>query len=491
MLSRLLLIVFFVFISSESFATDYWISKTGNNSNNCKTETTGECASINKVLMLAVAGDRIYIKPGTYIENSTQSPFTAGCAWFDAKASLCINSSGTKDNPILISAAPGALDGSVIIDSENSRVGVVMLAHDYITFRGLTFINNMKNGIANGSQAGNDVADPDLLSIGVIVENCRFDKVTTPDAGDNIAAIGMWSTKDWIVRNNIIKNVSSGSGIRSYGLINALIEHNTISDVSEGIMWKDHFVGDSTNRTLLVESEIRYNLIKANRYGILIQIRGDGTPEAGHNNIHHNIIYGLNGSEPAGVRVAMAGARALSGDLKFTNNLVDCSDGTQTVGVTVDSSTNVQFFGNIFLKCGAPFETIKYSDTKVARITASNYNLFIDAFSTAMDRYSNTSIGYTSLSSWQTAKDSSSISLAMDNPDTNSKSITLADAKFLSNVSRLYTPQLSSPIIKMLPDSTNVGPYQSGDETIGVIDPALVKSPPQDPCLSGACKMIQ
>lgn len=243
------------------------------------------------------------------------------------------------------------------------------------------------------------------------------------------------------------------------------------------------FVADS-NRTLLFESEIRYNLINANQYGILIQIRGEASPEAGHNYIHHNIIQGLRGSEPAGVRVAMAGAYRRSGNFKFDNNLVDCSRGTDTVGVTIDSSTNVQFFGNIFIQCGAPFEAIKYSDTKVASITLSNYNLFIDAFSTSMDRYSNTSIGYTSLASWQSAKDSSSVSLATNNPDLNSRKISYSEAKFLSNVTRPFSPQLGSPIIYFLPDGSNAGPYQLGTEIIGVVDSQL-NSPPKDPCRAG------
>jgi len=50
----------------------------------------------------------------------------------------------------------------------------------------------------------------------------------------------MWSTKDWIVRNNHIydiygkptTNPSRGAyGIQSYGTINALIENNLIEDV--------------------------------------------------------------------------------------------------------------------------------------------------------------------------------------------------------------------------------------------------------------------
>ena len=287
----------------------------------------------------------------------------------------------------------------------------------------------------------------------------------------------MWSSKDWIVRNNYIDGIPGGSGIRSYGVINALIEHNTISNVKEGIMWKDHFVEDLTSRQHVFESEIRYNLVSANDYGVLIQIRGSSTPEAGHNYIHHNIFYGLNGSEKAGLRQAMAGAYAQSGETKFSNNLVDCSKGSQTAGVTIDASSKVEFFGNIFLKCGTPFEAIKYSDINVAQIVASNYNLFIDTFGANMDRYSTTAKTYSTLTDWQSAKDISTMSLVLDNPDTNSKMSTSTAATFITDNGRLYVPQSTSPAIGMLPDGTNAGPYQLGTEIIGVIK----QSPPLPP----------
>ena len=154
-----------------------------------------------------------------------------------------VGSSRTLAHSILASAAPGAAKGSVVLDNANTRVAIVMQAHGYITFRGLSVKSSLKNAIANGSQAANAVADPALLSIGVVVEDCEFSGVTTADAGDNIAAIGMWITQDWLVRNNLIEGVPAGSGIRAYGVINALIEHNTIRNVSSGVMWKDHFVG--------------------------------------------------------------------------------------------------------------------------------------------------------------------------------------------------------------------------------------------------------
>ena len=444
----------------------YWVSKAGRDTNSCLVETTAECASIQKALSLAVPGDRVYIKPGTYAENSQSSAYTTGCMWFNGVASLCIQASGTLAHPILVSAAPGAAKGSVVLDNANTRVGIVMQAHGYISFRGLSIKNSLKNAIANGGQAGNAVADPALLSIGVVIENCEFNGVTTADAGDNIAAIGMWSTQDWIVRNNLIEGVPAGSGIRSYGVINALIEHNTIRNVSSGVMWKDHFIADAATRRHVVESEIRYNAITATDYGVLVQIRGEGTPEAGDNYIHHNIVNGIVNGEPAGFRFAMAGAYAQSGSIRFSNNLVDCSSAATPVGLTIDSSNDAQFSGNVFVNCGLPIEAIKYGVAIFPNITKSNHNLFIGSFGAVMDRYSPSSVSYSTLAAWQAATDAGSYSLGFNGPDAGSKFVAYSSSLFASD--KPYFQSASSPGRGMLPDGSNAGPYQLGSETIGL-----------------------
>lgn len=471
------IIILLIAFSPYTWATDYWISKTGSDSNDCKTEITKECASIQKALSAAVAGDRIYIKAGVYVENSAASAFTKACYWFNGQGSLCVNSSGKKDNPILISAAPNAAKDSVIIDSLNARLGVILQANDYITFRGLTFKNSMKNAIANASQAGNDIADPAYLSVGVIIENCKFYNVSTPDAGDNIAAIGMWSSQDWIVRNNVIDGVNGGSGIRSYGLINALIEHNTIKNVSEGVMWKDHFILNTTTREHIFESEIRYNLITASAAGVLIQIRGTNTPEAGHNYIHHNIFNGFKGEEPGGVRVRMYEAAAQSGNLTVTNNIFDCAGIASCKGVSVDASSRIEVSKNIFVRTGLALEFIKQDAVKIPNLQVSDYNIFaVDKFSVLADRYSGVVKGYDTLASWQSALNNDSVALGFDHPDAHSKLMAYTSSIFLANP---ILPYLYNSAVMLLDGKVTAGPYELGTEVIGAMSES--PSPPLPP----------
>ncbi len=130
----------------------------------------------------------------------------------------------------------------------------------------------------------------------------------------------MWGTQDWVVRNNYINSVEElnpdgtfnrlGTGIQSYGVINALIENNVIKNVEHGVFWKDHFVEDLATRGSVFESEIRYNRIQAEGRPIYIGIRASGSPEAGINVIRNNILSGQRGGN-AGVFVGMAGGVSL------------------------------------------------------------------------------------------------------------------------------------------------------------------------------------
>jgi hypothetical protein len=487
-LLKYILFIGFVMNAASCLAIDYWVSNSGSNSNDCK---AADCASIQKAISLARAGDTVYIRPGLYTESSANNAFTSACHWFATVASLCINSSGVSGNPIVISAAPGAEAGSVVIDNQNLRVGVVLNYNDYITFRGLKIINSVRNAIANESQAGNDVANQSLLAKGIVIENSQFFKVTTPESGDNIAAIGAWGSQDWIIRNNYIDGVEGGSGIRGYGVINALVENNTIKNVSEGVLWKDHFVLNLTTRGFVDESEIRYNLITASAFGIRIQIRGSRTPESGHNYIHHNIISGIRRAEDgAGISVAMAEAYAQSGKLYASNNLVDCSSASGVSGVGVDSSIDMQVVGNIFYKCGYGISAIKsplvaVNSPNIVRLTVSNNNLFLGTFSVVMDRYNSAAKFYRDLATWQKAKDVDSISLAFDGPDLLSKYAAAADSAFVTASVKPYEYSASSPALRMMPDGTNAGPYQVGTEVIGVLSLVDIDSRPLPPISGG------
>jgi hypothetical protein len=452
-------------------AADYWVTKTGNDSNDCTNNTSDACLTIQKGISLAGPGDRVLITEGTYIENSDSSQFTAACKWLDGDlVSICPRISGTPQDPILIQAAPGH-EGKVIIDSQGERIGMHMQSFDYIEIRGLKFINNYIIGISSWGQPQNIVADEDLQSVGVIIEDCEVSNTWGP-FGKNVSAIGMWGSKDWQVRNNYITQVSRGtsddsSGIQAYGVMNALIENNYITNAGYGIFWKHHFVLDEQNRGWVDESEIRYNVINTSIHGVNISIMGENSTESGINHIHHNIIYGFSGS---GIHGRTAGAYAVSGPFRIEHNIFH-GQGSSSKGITLDAQKNSEIYGNIFLGSSLEIELILDSTTKAVQLVRSNHNIFDTSFRLIADRYSNeySSKTISSLRDWQAATDASIFTLGFDNPDTQSVTAS-ADSIFEDADNNIYTYSANSVANDFMPDGSNAGPYQTGNENIGLLN---------------------
>ncbi len=464
-----------------SVGAEYWVTKQGSDANGCTNSTIDSCLTIQKGISMAkLPGDIVNIGAGTYIEDSATSPFTTKAEWLDGDyASLGLDYSGAPGNPITIQAASGD-EGKVIIDSQMARVGIQTKYSDYIHIRGLTLINNYLVGIASWGQQSNVVANEERLSVGVVIENCYIYNTAGP-YGKNMSAIGMWGSKDWIVRNNKLEKVYTlnstrgGQGIQAYGVINALIENNDIKDVTHGIFWKDHFVKDLA-RTPVFESEIRFNKIQATTTGVYVGTRGDGTVEAGENYVHHNIIYGYGDSGYA-VRVSASNAFAISAPIRIENNLFD-AEGNRSFHIYIDGSEKAYIRGNIFARStGTDLALIKYS--KPGELLESNYNIYDMTPLFTVDKYSSTSKNYAGLSAWQAAKKADSTTLGIDNPDANSINSSYSALFIEPNIDRDYKYLALSPAIGMMPDGSNAGPYQYGSEIIG--SSILLNSRPKAP----------
>ena len=469
--------IMFLLISNISLGTEYWVTKQGNDTNGCTNNSSDACLTIQKGISKLIPGDTLNIEQGTYIENSATTPFHNPCSWFEDVASICVKQSGTLDKPITIRAAPGHKD-KVIIDSELKRIGIHIRSQDYIIISGLRIINNRIAGIATWGQPANRIADESRLSIGVIVEN-NYIYNTDGKFGKNIGGIHMWGSKDWIVRNNFIDYItrdgaltySHTSGIQAYGTINALVEHNYVTRASTGVLWKDHFVADAEG-TPIFESEIRYNVFNASTNGVAITNMGTGSDEAGNNYIHHNIIYGH--SVP-GIGVATAYAFDVSKGLRIEHNLLDGHAGIQSTGIRNDGYIDHSMSGNIIIRHKRAIAT-----WPKARLVASNYNIFDTGNPEAflLDGLPDTIKVYKTLDKWKAVISSETLSLSVDNPDSNS--IEVADPSTLFNdiTKRDYRYTDTSPAKGFMPDGTNAGPYQYGYETIGLL-PGAYKQPSQ------------
>ncbi|MDB4363240.1 right-handed parallel beta-helix repeat-containing protein [Pseudomonadales bacterium] len=471
--------ILLVLASSGSYGTEYWVSKSGDDQNNCLNSTTDACLTIQKGVSRLAPGDTLNVKVGTYSDDGGAGPYSPPgtfCGWLDsepASSNVCVNNNGTAESPITLQAAPGD-EGRVVIDAQGNKVGIHLQNSDYIRIRGFKIINARTAGIASWGQPENNVADESRLSIGVVVENNSILN-TTGQWGKNTSAVALWGTKDWIVRNNFIDGVSAeggslASGMQSYGVINALIENNHIINADFGIYWKDHFIADLTARTSIFESEIRYNLIQSRDRGITLGIKGSNTVEVGDNHIHHNIIYGF-GNWAAGIQVATAGAFAKGGQIVIEHNILDGANNS-SFGISADSTDDLRITGNIILRTSLVLELVNYSGsaTKRVALSESNYNVYdASGFQIYADRYSSSggSLIY-DLADWQKLVESDLMSLDVSNPDRDSITVN-ATSLFLSDVDDGYRLAEGSSATGLMPDGSSAGPYQYGNEIVGLL----------------------
>lgn len=446
----------------EAIGNQLWVDPTGNDGNSCQFDNP--CRTIQRGISLLEPGDTLNIRAGTYIERSDSSPDTAPCSWGGTTVSLCIPRSGTPMAPITIQAAPGA-ERQVVLDNEGTRAAIHLLSNDYIAIRGLLVRDSYKVGLVNWGQAQNEVAEESGLSVGILVQENRFENTSGP-AGDNISSIAMWGSKDWVVLNNEIDGVTAvaptlASGIQSYGVINALIENNTIRNVDFGIFWKDHFVQDLATRTPWQESEIRFNDISARDTGVRVGIRGSGSVEAGNTQVHHNIIRA-----PNGFLGGMAGAHSLSADLRIEHNVFDAEDAGGSACVSADSFRSAVVATNIMVRCDIGLELIDYSDggNNYVRLTESNRNVWDVNFQIIVDRYSGNTGVYGSLPTWRAVLSGQRRTVHVDHPD--AASVAAAFAALFANTTN-YRNLSGSPAVGLAGPGRNAGPYEFGNEHIG------------------------
>jgi hypothetical protein len=314
---------FIVFVTAgigigQANAKDYFVAKTGKDTFNCA-DRANACLTIQKGVSMLAPGDTLNIGSGVYQDDGGSSAFnTSSSKGFLSQtgqgnistAAVVIDRSGTETQPITIqgdpeNTVPAIIDcGHVYQGAATYMAGIFMNRKDYITFKNFTIRNCMSRGIYDMDRGDNSVDVPDLakLSVGVVIDGLTIYHI---GGADNDSGIGMWSTKDWIVRNTHIyeiygwpPNSRVGNAIMTYGTVNALIEHNHIQDSTinpgqGGVFWKDHYVQDAVTRLPVFESEIRYNLIDTNGAGVAVGVQPDN--EAGENYIHHNIIIGAGG----------------------------------------------------------------------------------------------------------------------------------------------------------------------------------------------------
>lgn len=447
--------------------TIYHIAKTGSDAN------PGTAAqpflTINKFMSVCAPGDTGVVRAGVYHESTVGNPHVPPQVWMgDVMAAIGMRVNGQDGNRCTLMAHPDDV-GEVVIDGAGNLVGIHANQRDYWNLWGLRIENCRMNGIASWGQAPDHVPNFNNLSRWWKISNCKVANVTGP-AEDNVSGIGPWGTQGWHIINTFIDhihsigNVGGVSGILAYGAIDLLVEHCLINAVDHGVFLKDHFLLTANPRTPAPGGEIRYCVLNTREFVLFKSFRGDGSCEAGTTRFHHNICYGQNDGETI-ARAVMGGTLGQSEGLRFEHNLFDIQ--ADAVVLECQALADVRIRGNILVNSGGMYRFM-HTD-KISHLTQANHNLFTPHVITAvMDEYGPNPRPYWSLSDWQAALASQSNALAFDHPDSASQVVNVASL-FVDRPARDYRHRPGSPALGFMPDGSHCGPYQLGNERIGLL----------------------
>lgn len=444
-----------LFACANLQAATYWVATNGSNSNPC-TENS-PCSSIQTGVKKLSAGDILNIKAGTYFETNTD-----GVSFFENPVAINMARSGTADNPIVIQAAPGD-EGEVVIDLQATYVGFYFSGHpDFVHIKNLTIRNALHSAI-NVPDSGVETSynESAKWSFGLLFEGNRIIDTYGSGAGNNTSAIRIFHVRDSIIRNNLIDRVgtdgltdlqSHNTCIISYGLWNVTVENNVLTRCGSGaVYWK------SQAKDLPVigyQSRIRYNHFIDNLIAITDgERRGNGP---------HNILISNNIFENNKIGVQLKQTRV---NATIAHNFFN-GEGSRTTESFIVARDNLdlftaQIYGNIYHRDAGLVYDFRPANSSITQV---NHNLFTSEARAELFKYQSNSVLTRTLAEWQNL---SGVAILPNNPDSNSLITPLASvSNSLAHAD--YTLPPNSIAIEFLPNGDNAGPYQKGNEIVGI-----------------------
>jgi len=468
-------------MSSSLSANTYWVSPSGSNDNNCEAATT-PCQTIDHAATKAISpGDIVNIMEGTYYET------TGGHVWNTGsnEVGIKIRGSGTQDKPITFQAAPGD-EGKAIIDQngendeQQRRIAFNIDRQDYIVIKNLHMRDCYTACVLNiGTRAV--PINTSGLSIGVQILNNYIHHIDGQKNGTNPAGIRFDGSMDWVIRNNeigwVAANLAGTTGyrdanaaaIKAYVAVNTTVENNLFYEAGDGIHWKDHTEGP--DGALLNGSSIKYNIIRNVGTGVYITT-GDGSGKAGNHTISNNIFHDMNHG------ISFYYPPLGSANSNIENNIFDNTNPAILSAKYEKISTS----GNIFYDSEA--YRLFHNTSITSILDKSDHNIFSGGVDIRADWNGGTSYKqYNALSTWQGISSETHKTVSVNSPDTNSLTVSEASLLFKDISTKNYKHSAGSPALGILPDGSNAGPYQNGDETIGLLAGYAEYSTPESKAL--------
>ncbi len=429
------------------FAADYYVDQShpSASDNNPGSEVL-PWKTLYRIKQAALrAGDTVYVKPGTY--DASQ-----GSDW--SMPSINPPASGAPGNPITIKALPRH---SVTLRTNGAGPAIGSAGRSYIVIDGFRIPNPGKTGIVVISPSSSRIK-------GVVIQNNIITGVHNPHATDNTAGISMVRTSESVIRNNLITDVSNGtntwnaSAIKFFNTDHIIVENNEFARMPAGVFDKEE--GEYNT--------FRYNYIHdTSSRGIMLYTQGGKAARGAR--VYQNIIVN------AGTAVAVESQSSSNRneDVAIYNNLlIGYRSGAIRPNDTAGSGTS-KIYNNIFLRSGSVSRGEVYTyDDPPRQISLMNYNLYaeeprfqVGIFTTK--RFINSLAAWTSTTGHD--KDGAVVSPGFVN-------VSAGDYKLRSDSLGIGMGRVGGVASGA---RINVGPYITGNETIGLLTNEDAPNPPR------------
>tara|TARA_B110000902_G_C14282271_1_gene577391 strand:- start:131 stop:1804 length:1674 start_codon:yes stop_codon:yes gene_type:complete len=343
-MKNILSIVLLTFFSLIAVAqNNYYVSKSGNNSNNGSINSP--FLNIQNALWAATAGDNIFVKSGSYAEK----------LWW--------TNSGTPDNPITLSNYNNedvTISGT---NASNASQGALILisSKSHIRINGIIFADNIMNyadGI-NVTGSGTDIE----------ITNCEFknigwtsSKTTMPTSSNSAHAIIFIGTNassynNILISENYIHDCITGysESLTMAGNIESfIIEKNTLNfNTNIGIDAAGHFswTGAPANVNYSRNGIIRNNIVSDFDGPAALDAAGGIYIDGGSFiTVENNTVFNYSVGFSVGCEVP---GKSNEGNIIQNNVAYNCDLSGLFLGSNTTSLVNdTKVYNNTFYKCG-------------------------------------------------------------------------------------------------------------------------------------------
>lgn len=332
-MKRFLLIPAAIFLAVKCYGATYYVSPSGNNSNNGLSAATA-WLTLQYASNIVAAGDSIIVLPGTY-------------------SGFYHTTSGTAGQPIVFFAQPGVL---INLPNATTNDGINLEGASYIVIEGFNLYGLPRTGIRS------------VLNNHVIIKN------NTADSCFKWGILTGFSDDILIENNECSRSVDEHGIYFSNSADNPVIRGNHCwGNNANGIHMNGDISlgGDGIISNALVEN----NIIHDNGVAGGSAINCDGVQNSV---IRNNLAYNNHAS---GISLYMIdGGGGSSGNVVVNNTILQPSDGRWALNIS-DGSTNNTAFNNIFYSTHAFRGSISIDAASMPGFH-SNHNILTNRMST-------------------------------------------------------------------------------------------------------------